>query len=189
MSIEKQELIQVVMHPIRQRIAQYLALHKTGTVGEMKQELSDIPPATLYRHIKVLLDAGLIHVIEEKKVRGTIEKTYALVQNPLPQEEVTREDLNLLLQTGLLRLLGTFQTYFMNGDRDPVEDLLCLNTSTLLLSDEEYIELLNKIGALFQEVIYNKPNADRKQRRVTIISSPCEEDGRMTDFGESEKKI
>ena len=67
MSIEKQELIQVVMHPLRQRIAQYLALHKTGTVGEMKQELSDIPPATLYRHIKVLLDAGLIHVIEEKK--------------------------------------------------------------------------------------------------------------------------
>ena len=49
--MEFSELAGVVMNPVRQRIIQYLILHGEGTAKEMQAELSDIPVASLYRHI------------------------------------------------------------------------------------------------------------------------------------------
>ena len=45
----------VIMNPVRQRIAQYLILHRTGTVSEIAAALSDVPRPSLYRHMNVLL--------------------------------------------------------------------------------------------------------------------------------------
>lgn len=50
----KTEIAEVFMNPVRQRIIQYLLVHKKGTVKEIKKELPDVPSASLYRHIKIL---------------------------------------------------------------------------------------------------------------------------------------
>ena len=73
--MDQQEFIRVVMNPVRQRIVQYLILHGEGTAASIKEELSDIPTASLYRHIRVLYDAGCIEVVRECRKRGTVEKT------------------------------------------------------------------------------------------------------------------
>lgn len=57
-----------------------------------------------------------------------------------------------------------------------MKDMLSLSTSTLLLTDEEFMEMTAKIGAVFNDYIYNKPEEGRKTRRFTLISSPCEEE-------------
>lgn len=43
--------------------------------------------------------------------------------------------------------------------------MLSLSTSTLLLTDEEFMEMTAKIGAVFNDYIYNKPEEGRKIRR------------------------
>ena len=43
------ELAEIVMNPVRQRIFQYLLLHETGTVKEIRKALPDVPGASLYR--------------------------------------------------------------------------------------------------------------------------------------------
>ena len=48
--------------------------------------------------------------------------------------------------------------------------------SLIHISDEEYMEMTGKIGAVFNEYIYNKPEEGRRPRRITFISSPCEEE-------------
>ena len=48
------ELAEIVMNPVRQRIFQYLLLHETGTVKEIRKALPDVPGASLYRHMKLL---------------------------------------------------------------------------------------------------------------------------------------
>ncbi|NCD02951.1 MAG: hypothetical protein EOM00_08140 [Clostridia bacterium] len=168
------DFTKIIMNPIRQRIIQYLIIHGQGTTGEMKAELTDIPPASLYRHVKALFENNCIEVAEERKVRGTVEKTYRLVQNPIG--EVTSQDISILFQTGLMSLMATFQAYFSNPDADPQKDLLSLSTSTLLLTDEEFMDMMQKIGSIFNEVIYNKAGEGRKERRITFISSPCEKE-------------
>ena len=77
------DLAKIVMNPVRMRIAQYLLLHEHGTTVQIGEELSDVPKASLYRHMRILEDAGLIQVVQENKKRGTVEKVYKLNQeNP-----------------------------------------------------------------------------------------------------------
>lgn len=166
-------MMEIIMNPVRQRICQYLILHQAGTANEMKQEWNDIPVASLYRHIRILLDAGCTEVQSERKIRGTIEKTYVLAANPIG--EPGQGDIESLIQSGLLSIMGSFQKYFAAEAADPQRDLLSLGTSTLLLTDEEFMELMQKIGSALNEVLSRQPGEGRKQRRLTIISSPREE--------------
>ena len=164
----------VVMNPVRQRIIQYLILHEEGTAASFKEELNDIPTASLYRHITVLYEAGCIEVIRECRKRGTVEKTYALVKQPLGEGD--RKSVEGLIQSALFSLMASFTGYFADEGNDFRKDMLSLTTSTLLLTDEEYMEMTGKIGAVFNEYIYNKPEEGRRPRRITFISSPCEEE-------------
>lgn len=54
------DIVEIVMNPARQRIFQYLLVNETGTVKEMRKALPDIPSASLYRHVKILLDNGIL---------------------------------------------------------------------------------------------------------------------------------
>ena len=72
------ELAEIAMNPARQRIFQYFLLHETGTVKEIRKALSDIPIASLYRHIKILADSSILMVVGENRIRGTVESVYQL---------------------------------------------------------------------------------------------------------------
>lgn len=162
-----------ILNTTRLRIVQYLALHEQGTAKEIRELLSDIPTATLYRHLKLLQDAGWIAVQAERTVRGTVEKSYGLAR-PAYTSSTTHSDTLAIIQTMLLSLLGSFQQYFTQKDADPVHDLLTCSTSSLLLTDQELQNLLNGISALVTPHLCNKPEPDRKPRRLTLISSPPE---------------
>lgn len=170
----KKDMATVIMNSVRQRIIQYLILHEKGTAGEIHEELHDIPIASLYRHIKILLEAGFLEVLEEKQIRGTIERTYSLVKQPMG-ETPSQEEIAFLVQSSLMSLMTSFQQYFDRGEVNLEKDMLCLTTSTLLLSEEEFMEMLKRIGSVINDYIRNVPEEGRQPRRFTIISSPCEE--------------
>lgn len=67
------EIAEVVLNPVRQRIFQYLLIHETGTVKEIRKALPDVPSASLYRHMKILADHSIIMVVGENRIRGTVE--------------------------------------------------------------------------------------------------------------------
>ena len=71
---------EIILHPVRMKISQALMRNKENglTSLEMVKIIKDVPQATLYRHIQVLLDAGVIRIIKEKKVRSISEKYYTL---------------------------------------------------------------------------------------------------------------
>ena len=72
------ELAEIAMNPARQRIFQYFLLHETGTVKEIRKALPDIPSASLYRHIKILAGSSILMVVDENRIRGTVESVYQL---------------------------------------------------------------------------------------------------------------
>lgn len=170
----EKSIIELMMNPVRLRIVQYLMLHETGTVGEMRGELSDVPPASLYRHMKILLGAGCIAVAEERRVRGTVEKVYRLVQEPMGQPSV--KEIEGIFISGLMSLMVSFQKYFRRPDCDPQADMLGLSTSALLLSDQELVDFQQKLGEVYSQVIFNAPEPGRKVRRLTFVISPSEDE-------------
>lgn len=169
------DITKIIMNPTRMRIIQYLMLHETGTTAQMKEELIDISPASLYRHIKILEEAKLIVVIQENRIRGVVERVYQInKENPL-SKDTSNENIKQVIDSSLLNIMGVFNRYLNNEENDPQKDLLFLTTSTLLLSDEEFLEFTKEIGDIFNVIVNNKKNDDRKVRRITLISSPCEE--------------
>jgi predicted ArsR family transcriptional regulator len=170
----KKNLMEVVMNPTRQRIVQYLLVHGQGSTGEILKELQDIPPASLYRHVKLLLDAGLIEVEKEERIRGAVEKTYRLKQNP--GGDIKNQDIAAMIQTGLFSLMTDFQKYFAQSDADPMKDMISFTASTLMMTDEEFTEFLMKLNKIAVEAIKNTSGEARKPRRLTLISSPGEEE-------------
>lgn len=174
----QKEYLKAIANPQRQRMIQFIALNEKATVSDISKELADIPKPSLYRHIKILLDAGCIEIIDEKAVRGAIEKTYAIAKQPIT--DVNNDDIEALMQNQLLMISSSFAKYFGNENAEPAKDMLSVNTATLQLSDEEFAELYKKIGEVYSLYLNNKPGGDRKQRTVTFISSPAN----LNDKGE-----
>ncbi|MBA4686147.1 MAG: helix-turn-helix domain-containing protein [Candidatus Galacturonibacter soehngenii] len=173
--MKKQDIIKTMMNPVRLRIIQYLILHGTGTTAQIKEELTDIPPASLYRHIKALEEAKVIMIVKENKIRGVIERVYQMNMESPIGDNPTNASINQVIQAGLISLMSEFSRYLEYEENDPQKDMLFLTTSTLLLSDEEFTAFTKEIGEVFNKVIHNKKNEARKVRRITWISSPCEE--------------
>lgn len=167
------KFIDALMNPTRQRILEYLLLKRTATVNEMSEVLSDIPRPSIYRHIKIMLDSGLIEVKSEKQVRGTVEKTYILASALV--NGTSEDDIPLVTTRVLFSVLGSFSRYFARADADPQKDMLSISLSTLMLSDEEFTELLAKVGGLINANIANKPDAKRKPRNILFSSVPTDE--------------
>ena len=165
--------MEACMNSTRQRIIQVIMLKKEATSAEIGEELQDIPRSSLYRHIKVLLDAKIITVVKEEFKRGSVEKTYAIA--PQMPYDNTNEEYNSLIQSALMGLQGDFYRYFNGDNPDPQRDLLTVGSASLMMSDEEMMEFIKAYGNLLQKYMSNKPVEGRKVRKVTLVISPKEQ--------------
>lgn len=166
----KTELSEVFMNPVRQRIIQYLLVHEKGTVKDIKSALVDIPSASLYRHIKILNDNGVIVVAEENKIRGTVEKVYQFNKTSL---EVDDEN-GTAVQMSLFNLCAAFARYFSSGHADPRKDLLMLSGCTLTLTDEEFMQFLTELNEVTTKYMTKPVTQTSAPRQITFISSPVD---------------
>lgn len=165
------EIAEVVMNPIRQRIFQYFLLHETGTVKELKKALSDIPNASLYRHIKILADHAILIVVGENRIRGTVESVYRLNKDAL----ATEDESGNAVQMSLLSICASFARYFAGGNADPKRDMLLLTNCTLLLTDEEFSGFLSEINEIALRYMKVETTEGSKTRQITLISAPTNE--------------
>lgn len=96
----KDVYIDACLNPVRQRILQVLIEKKEASAAQILEVLTDIPRASLYRHIKILADAGVIEAVREVPKRGSVEKFYALAAPPADAK--TNEGMNQMIQATLM---------------------------------------------------------------------------------------
>lgn len=164
------EMAEVVMNPVRQRIFQYLLVHDTGTVKEIRKVLPDIPSASVYRHMKILTDHGVLLVVGENRIRGTVESIYQLNQDALK----ICDDNGRAVQTALLGICAEFAKYFSGEHPDPEKDMLMLTNCTLTLTDEEFGSFLSELNVIAAKYMAVGVSAKSKTRQITLISSPVD---------------
>lgn len=156
------EIAEIVMNPVRQRIFQYLLVHETGTVKDIRKALTDIPSASLYRHMKILTDNAVLTVVGENRIRGTVESIYQLNKSAL---EINDAD-GAGVQMALLSICASFAKYFAGGHADPRKDML-------MLTDEDFMSFLSEINRLALKYMDIEVRKDSKTRQVTLISAPA----------------
>ena len=165
------EIAEVVMNPVRQRIFQYFLLHETGTVKELRKALPDVPSASLYRHIRILSDHAILMVVDENRIRGTVESVYRLNKDAL----ATEDEGGNAVQMSLLSICASFARYFASGNVDPQRDMLLLTNCTLLLTDEEFSGFLSEINEIALKYMKAEVTERSKTRQITLISAPTSE--------------
>jgi len=170
----------VILHPIRMRIIQALLNGNRMTAQQLQERLQDVPQATLYRHLKKMVEARVLAVAEEIPNRGTLEKVYVI---PEKGAEITAEELNqasfeeqLAYFTNFAAsLIGEYGRYLQNNpDTDLLKDGVTYRQFAVNLSDEENIELIMGIRKLLVEAMQKEPNEDRRRRLFTVIGFPEE---------------
>jgi DNA-binding transcriptional ArsR family regulator len=169
------DINEVLLNPIRSRIIQYLARNQKATAGDISSLMTDIPKTTLYRHLKILYKHKIIMVVEENRVRGSVERTYSLNLKTI-DEKNTKENALGNAFGFLMKIYGDFDRYFSEENKKPSADKIFLSNVSLLMNDDEFDELFKKINGLLAEHLNNKPNKERKQRSLSFISSPCKKE-------------
>jgi DNA-binding transcriptional ArsR family regulator len=167
-----------ILHPVRMRIIQRLAEEAAGrrmTAQEIGAGLPDVPQATLYRHLGRLVDADVVEVVDQRQVRGTVERVYALrtAGAQLGPDEVarfTRGDHMRYFATFIAGLLGDFARYLERPTIDLTADGAGYRQVTFAATDEEMMELGQALNTVIVPVLQNGPAPGRKRRMLATVS-------------------
>ena len=172
--------VDLLLHPVRLRVVQAFLGDRTLTTGGLRSALPDVPVATLYRHVGVLADAGVLEVVGERKVRGAAERSYRLVLEAanVPAEDLAgmaADDHRRAFTTFVAALLADFDRYLDRGEPDLVRDGVGYRQVGLWLTDTEFAELAADLRAVLQERLANRPGDGRRRRLVGLVHLPGEE--------------
>ncbi len=173
MNTVKEDLL---LHPVRLRII-LTVYGRQITALQMADELPDIPQATLYRNINTLAAAGILVVVRERRVRNTIEKTYALPDSSLMLSPDDVKDAgpadHIRLVTHYLGLmLGYFVRYVDKGDVDLARDNVVFQTFPAYLTDAEIRDLGQALTTALMPYVKNEPSPERRRFVFGLISVP-----------------
>jgi hypothetical protein len=169
-----QSLAELLLHPIRWRIAQTL-IGRTLTTGELHETMPDVPTTSLYRQVATLVSAGVLTVVEEKRVRGTVERTYALDTGAPDRDGPPDADgLRTMFTVFFAGLAGDFERYLARDDLDPMRDGIAFRQSALLLTDEELQTLAARLQEALAPFVDNSPAPGRTRRILSTVLIPGE---------------
>ena len=70
--------LKLLAHPVRLRIIHALRGGRVLTAGALSDRIGDVSRATVYRHLDLLTEAGVLEIAEERRVRGAVERHYRL---------------------------------------------------------------------------------------------------------------
>jgi len=147
------------------------------TAQQLQERLADVPQATMYRHLKKMIDASVLVVVDEIPNRGTLEKVYMI---PAKGAEISVEELKqaspeehlTYFMNYAVNIIGEYGRYLQHSDVDLFKDGVSYRQTTVHLSDEENIQMLVAIREVLTKAMQNEPNENRRRRLISIVDFP-----------------
>jgi DNA-binding transcriptional ArsR family regulator len=147
---------------------------------EIARHLKDVPASSLYRHLKILLEAGYIIVAETRFVQGIQEKVYRLALSPrLGQADltdVTHDDHLRYFTIYVMTLLRGFADYL---DASPELDFLADNSgyteAVIWTSPQEFADFTGTINRALVPLLNNQMSNQKTKHKIAIVTHPIRE--------------
>lgn len=167
----------LLLHPVRLRIVQAFLGDRALTTSQLRSELGDVPPASLYRQVARLVDSGVLSVVSERRVRGAVERTYVMRSAAArvgldAVARMTPEDHRRAFLAFAAGLIGDFERYLAGGDVDLLRDGVSYNLAGFWLSDGELNEVARELTTILQPRLANAPGPGRKRRILATVLLP-----------------
>ncbi|MFD4676370.1 helix-turn-helix domain-containing protein [Lentzea sp. NPDC058450] len=167
----------LLLHPVRMRILQALFETDPLTTAQLRERLPDIAPATMYRHIAVLVENDVLEVVEERRVRGTVERSYRVRKEEAvvgrdARAAMTRDDHQRAYSTFAASLMGDFDRYLARPGADPNVDGVVYQQAAVWLTDEEFAAMAEEIRHVVMSRTGGERDGGRRRRVVSLVVVP-----------------
>lgn len=177
----------LIIHPIRLQILQALG-EQPRTTRQIAQVLPGVAAPSIYRHLRQLLEGGIIEVSATRRVRGVDEKTYRLAQPArLTQADIAgmslaehRRHFNafaaILMQSFADYLSAAHQAAARAGQTSPdfMSDRAGFTEVTFYASTAELDAFRKALDQALLELVNLSPDASRRRRKLAFISHPVD---------------
>ncbi|GAA3159324.1 helix-turn-helix domain-containing protein [Blastococcus jejuensis] len=171
----------LLLHPVRLRIVQAFLGDRALTTAQLGAEVPDVPAASLYRHVGLLAEAGVLAVVGERRVRGAAERTYRLdlAAASVGAEDMasmTVEDHRRAFRTFVAMLLADFDRYLerSGGWPDPARDRIGYRQAAVWVTDEEFDALAADLVEVLRPRMEHRPGGGRRRRLVSTVHLPAD---------------
>lgn len=154
-------------HPLRGRIIMALSGGHHMTTQQIARVLPEDSRTSMYRHIQLLVEGGILKVVATHQVRGITEKVYAL--NEAAAELLSSEHATLsasehrqYFSTFVSELLAACQRYLDNSDATSLSGLHYWMRG-IYLSSEEFDACLLAIRTIIEQAQASGPGTGRQR--------------------------
>lgn len=166
----------LLLHPVRLRIIKVFLGDRKLTTGQLVTELADVSAGSVYRHVGLLAKAGVLHVVAERRVRGVVERTYALRADAARLDAdtvaaMTPEEHTQAFLAFVAGLLDDFDRY-ITGRPDPLRGDAGYRVAGMWLNDAELAEFLQDLTAIALPRLKNQPGDGRRRRTLYSVLLP-----------------
>lgn len=163
---------ELVLHPVRLRILQAIARREL-TTAQLKELLPDVTPATLYRHVATLIDAGILTVVAERRVRGAVERTLAAGPRsahvgPGEAPEVSSERVRQAFAAFVAQIVEEVGAHLDRNDA--TEDLFGFSVTSLVVDADDLAEIQRELVDLFGR--YQEAAAGKRTVTLATVLTP-----------------
>ncbi len=171
------DAVDLLLHPVRLRIVGVVAGNPL-TPLEIVEALGDVAQATVYRHVTLLTDGGVLEVVEERPVRGGTERVLGVVAEAvsLGADDLAgagRDDHLRWFTTFVLGLVAGYARYLGATDEpDLGADGVGYRSAPLWLTDDELERLVGRLSAVVAEVVDQGPGPGRRRRTLATVLFP-----------------
>jgi DNA-binding transcriptional ArsR family regulator len=175
----------LLVHPVRLRIVFAMSGGQTRTTSDLCARLPDVPKTTVYRHVGLLTEAGVLEVADEQRVHGAVERHYRLRQERAVVDAdmaaaMTLDDHRRAFAAGMAAVLAEFNAYLDREGADPIADQIGYRQGVLWLRPDELTKLIDGLRFVIRTVVDNEPTPERSPHLMTAIFFPVEETAGLT---------
>ena len=167
---------EILLHPVRLRIVLAFGSEQL-TTAQLAERLPDVAHATLYRQVAALVEAGMLEIVSERRIRGGTERTYAIAAGavrlaPDDAAEMTADELfrGFVVFTGTL--VESVGRYLDHPTANIAEDPLSFRQAALWLDEDEREELIERLRAAIAPYVENAPTSERERLLLSTILVP-----------------
>ncbi|MFQ3633626.1 helix-turn-helix domain-containing protein [Roseiflexus sp.] len=164
----------VVNHPIRMRIFQLL--HNVHlSINQLAGLLPDVPRPSLYRHVRKLVEAGVIYVAAVRMVHGIEERFYTSVEGLIDLEEVYQPG-GLEKFAEHVRIYGSVVAQdlarYVHACGTPDLANIAARDHVFYATEEEFVRVRETIYEMLRALEQQPPAPGRTQRRMVVMAHP-----------------
>jgi DNA-binding transcriptional ArsR family regulator len=177
------DTLDLLLHPVRLRVVHAMSGGRARTTADLCASLPDIPKTSLYRHVGLLAEAGVLEVADEQRVHGAVERRYRLRRERAAIDTGTAasmsvEDHRQGFTAAMAALHAEFNAYLDRDRSDPGADSVGYRQIPLWLSRDELAGLVDDLRDVIASRAGHEPTSDRGLYLLSPILFPIERPGR-----------